>query len=83
MLLLSWFNLLDRLKSCKEGDTQNGQEKPGPTLYRSTHNSNSPSSFCGTDLNRDSVLLGPLFHDADNVFYLRITSALQKMQYFP
>lgn len=43
----------------------------------------SPGSFCDTDSNRDSVLLGPLFHDANNVFYLRITSALQKVQYFP
>lgn len=52
-------------------------------LKRHTQSSNWPSSFCDTDLNRDSVLLGPLFHDADNVFYLRIASALQKMQYFP
>lgn len=82
-LFLSWVNLLECLKSCKEGDTQNAQEKPRPLSCSQTYSSNWPGSFCDTDLNKDSVLLGPLFHDANNVFYLRITSALQKVQYFP
>ena len=83
ILLLSSVNLLHVWKSWKEGNTQNAWEKPNPTYYSHTENSDWPCSFCGSGLDRDSVLLGPLFHDADDVFYLRITSASQEMQYFP